>query len=156
MAPDPARSLARLLVGSGAAHFLLPEPFDAIVPRALPGRARAWTYASGVAELGVAAALAHPRTRRAGGLAAAGLLAAVLPANVQMAYDWRHRATPLKAVAYGRVPLQVPLVAWALLAARQGRRAGSAPRRTGAPALALVREEPGGARQHAPRLGRSG
>lgn len=120
MAPDPARSLARLLAGSGALHFLAPKPFDSIVPRALPGRARAWTYASGAAELAVAAALAHPRTRRLGGLAAAGLLTAVLPANVQMAYDWRHRAAPLKAAAYGRVPLQAPLIVWALLAVRQG------------------------------------
>ncbi|WP_425329724.1 hypothetical protein [Streptomyces cacaoi] len=122
MAPAAAPSLARLLGGAGALHFLLPKPFDAIVPRALPGRARAWTYASGAAELAVAAALTWPRTRRAGGLAAAALLAAVLPANVQMAYDWRHRARPLKALAYGRVPLQLPLLAWALLAAREGGR----------------------------------
>ncbi|MFD5700275.1 DoxX family protein [Streptomyces lasiicapitis] len=120
MTVDPARSLARLLGGMGALHFLAPKPFDAIVPDKLPGKARTYTYASGAAELAVAAALAFPRTRRIGGLAAAGLITAVFPANVQMAYDWRHRARPLKALAYGRLPLQVPLVAWALLAARQG------------------------------------
>ncbi|WP_369204479.1 hypothetical protein [Streptomyces sp. PU-14G] len=117
---DPARSLARVMGGMGMLHFLAPKPFDAIVPRSLPGKPRAYTYASGAAELAVAAALAFPRTRRAGGIAAAGLLAAVFPANVQMAYDWRERPTPLKAVAYGRLPLQLPLAAWALLAARQG------------------------------------
>ncbi|MFI6874682.1 hypothetical protein ACIBL6_14690 [Streptomyces sp. NPDC050400] len=120
MSLDPARSLARVMGGMGALHFLVPAPFDAIVPRGLPGPARAYTYASGAAELVVAAALASPRTRRAGGLAAAALIAAVFPANVQMAYDWRNRSTPLKAIAYGRLPLQIPLAAWALLAARQG------------------------------------
>ena len=42
------------------------------------------------------------------------LFAAVFPANVQMAIDWRHRAAPLRAVVIGRLPLQVPLIWWAL------------------------------------------
>jgi len=50
--------------------------------------------------------------------AAAGFFAAVFPANVKMAYDWRHRAAPLRAAAYGRLPLQVPLVLWARQVAR--------------------------------------
>ncbi|MCB5906349.1 DoxX family protein [Streptomyces pinistramenti] len=118
-----ARLLARTLAAAGVAHFLVPKPFDAIVPRHLPGSARAWTYASGAAELAVAAAVALLRTRRAGALAAAGLFAAVFPANVQMAYDWRHRPAPLKALAYGRLPGQLPLIALALHAARTAGRA---------------------------------
>jgi len=102
--------LAALLATSGVAHFVAPKPFDAIVPRALPGRPRTWTYLSGAAELAVAAALVVPRTRRLGGLAAAGLFVAVLPANVQMARDWRTRPAPLRLAAYARLPLQVPLV----------------------------------------------
>ena len=54
----------------GVLHFVKPEHFDRIVPRALPGSARFYTYASGVAELGVAGLLALPKTRRAGALAA--------------------------------------------------------------------------------------
>ncbi|QXJ26500.1 hypothetical protein AGRA3207_002834 [Actinomadura graeca] len=103
----------------GAAHLLMPRPFDTLVPERLPGRARWWTYASGVAELACAAAVAHPRTRRAGALATAGLMAAVFPANIKMARDWRHRSLPLRAVAYGRLPLQVPLIGWALYVARE-------------------------------------
>jgi uncharacterized membrane protein len=72
-----------------------------------------WTYVSGAAELAVATAVAVPATRRVGAACAAGLFAAVLPANVQMAVDWRERPLPLRAVAYGRLPLQVPLVLWA-------------------------------------------
>jgi len=108
-----AAALAGLLLVAGTAHFTVPRQFDAIVPRALPGRARWWTYASGAAELAVGAAVALPKTRRAGAAAAAGLFAAVLPANVQMAADWRDRPLPLRAAAYGRLPLQVPLVLWA-------------------------------------------
>jgi uncharacterized membrane protein len=112
--------LAGLLAGAGITHFAVPGPYDAIVPRQLPGSARTWTYLSGAAELAVAAAVCGRRSRRAGGLAAAGLFAAVFPANVQMAVDWRRRPLPLRAIAYGRLPLQVPLVRLAL---RVGRRA---------------------------------
>ncbi len=110
----PAPLLAGLLATAGALHFLVPEPFDGIVPESLPGRPRTWTRVSGAAELGLAAAVALPATRRAGGLLAAGFFAAVFPANVKMAHDWRHRPAPYRAAAYGRLPLQIPLVLWAL------------------------------------------
>src|SRR3954447_13330580 len=109
-----ALGLAALLATSGTLHLAAPEPFDSIVPRSLPGSPRTWTYVSGVAELAVAAAVAHSRTPRLGGLAAAGLFAAVFPANVKMAVDWRHASPARRAIAYGRLPLQVPLVMWGL------------------------------------------
>ncbi|GIH03833.1 membrane protein [Rhizocola hellebori] len=115
--PEPDRSalaLAALLAGAALTHFAAPRPYDAIVPRRLPGSPRLWTYASGLAELTVAAAVAHPRSRRVGSLAAAGLFAAVFPANVKMAMDWRHRPPVQRAIAYGRLPLQAPLIWWAL------------------------------------------
>lgn len=73
-----------------------------------------WTYASAAAEIAVAAAVLHPRSRRTGGLAAAALFAAVFPADIQMAADWRGRPVAQRAVAYARLPLQVPLVWWGL------------------------------------------
>ena len=79
-----------------------PEHYDAIVPRALPGSARFYTYASGVAELGIAGLLTVPTTRRAGALAAIALYTAVFPANVQMAWDWRHESAFKRVVAFGR------------------------------------------------------
>ena len=99
--------------------MIRPEHFDRIVPPALPGPARGYTYASGVAELGVAGLLAVPRTRRLGGLAAAALFVAVFPANVQMAYDWRHDSPRRRAIACGRLPLQGLLIAQALHVARR-------------------------------------
>ncbi|MER5753407.1 DoxX family protein [Streptomyces sp. NPDC002088] len=110
--------LAGLLAAAGTAHFARPHQFDATVPRALPGSPRTWTYASGVAELALAAGLAVPRTRRAAALATAAFFVGVFPANVKMAVDWRHRRAPQKAAAIGRLPLQVPLVLWARGVAR--------------------------------------
>ncbi|WP_327358711.1 DoxX family protein [Streptomyces sp. NBC_01304] len=110
--------LAGLLAGSAVAHFTVPKVFDATIPRALPGAPRTWTYASGVVELALAAGVALPRTRRAAAKATTAFFVGVFPANVQMAVDWRHRPTPLKAAAMGRLPLQVPLVLWARSVAR--------------------------------------
>ena len=123
MSARSARLLAGLLATAGATHFLQPKLYDAIVPKSLPGSPRTWTRASGVAELALAAAVALPATRRAGGLLTAGPFVAVFPANVKMAYDWRHRPTALKAAAYGRLPVQVPLVLWALKVSRSARAA---------------------------------
>ncbi|MFF0816472.1 MauE/DoxX family redox-associated membrane protein [Rhodococcus sp. NPDC003318] len=127
---DPGRraaltrsGLAALLLGAGVMHFVSPKPFDSIVPRRLPGPARAYTQVSGVAEIAIGTAIAIPRTRRFGGTLAAALLVAVFPANVQMAIDWLRRDSvpvPLKAVAVVRLPLQIPLVAAALKVRREG------------------------------------
>jgi uncharacterized membrane protein len=103
---DQSRSafrLAAFLAGAGMLHFLAPRPYDSVVPARLPGGPRTWTYLSGVAELACAAAVAVPRTRTAGGLAAAGLFVAVLPANVKMARDWHDRPLPLRVAAYARL-----------------------------------------------------
>ena len=57
----------------GVLHFVAPKPFDDIIPEELPGSARFYTYASGVAELGVGGLLLAPKTRRLGALAAIAL-----------------------------------------------------------------------------------
>ncbi|MFF5122566.1 DoxX family protein [Dactylosporangium aurantiacum] len=116
--------LAGLLAAAGISHLVNPAPYDRIVPRVLPGSPRTYTAVSGVVELALAAGLAHPRTRRAAGLATAGFFAAVFPANVQMAIDWRHAPPARRAVAYARLPLQVPLIVWALRVAREARGQG--------------------------------
>ena len=113
-ATTAAYALAGLLAAASVTHFAKPEPYDEIVPRPLPGKARWWTYGSGAAELALAAAIANPRTRRGGATAAAGLFVAVFPANVQMALDWRDRGPLARTAAFARLPLQAPLVAWAL------------------------------------------
>jgi uncharacterized membrane protein len=110
-----------ILGTSGVLHLVRPRTFDPIVPKPLP--ARATTYASGVAELAVAAGLAVPRTRRLAGLAAAALFVAVFPANVKMARDLLDNPSsprPMRIVSLLRLPLQLPLVAWGLTIGRHG------------------------------------
>lgn len=121
LVPRSPLLLAGLLAGAGVAHFAAPKPFDATVPRVLPGSPRSWTYASAAVELALAAGVAMPRTRRTAALATAAFFVGVFPANVQMAVDWRHRPAPLRAAAIGRLPLQVPLVLWARNVAGQAR-----------------------------------
>ena len=96
-------------------HLVRPQVFAAIMPRAIPEEHHTnLIYVSGVVELVCAAGLVR-RTRWA---AAASLatLAAVFPANVQMALDagtGRNAGpTDSRAVAWGRLPLQLVL-AWA-------------------------------------------
>lgn len=111
--PSSPLLLTGLLAGMAVAHAVVPKQFDAIVPRSLPGSPRQWTYASGVAELALAAGVAHPRTRRVAALATAAFFVGVFPANLKMAADARHLSPALRAVAVARLPLQVPLVLWA-------------------------------------------
>ncbi len=119
--PFPAYGLAGLLAVAGMTHFALPRFYDAIIPHRLPGPPRAWTLASGVVELACALAVVRPRTRRLGATMAAVLFVAVFPANVQMAWDWRTRPGLAQAIAYGRLPLQIPLLSWALAVRRSAR-----------------------------------
>ncbi len=106
-----------MLAAGGSAHFLSPAPYAAIVPAAL-GAPYVWVYVSGAAELACAVGLLLPRTRRRAALAAAALFVAVFPANLQMAWDAADRSAAYRAVTYARLPLQVPLVLWALSVAR--------------------------------------
>lgn len=112
----PAVALAGLLAFSGTAHLVRPQTFDPALPDWLPGTKRAWALGSGVAELVCSALVALPRTRGLGGWASAVLFVVVFPGNVQMVITAR---TPrARAVTLARLPLQVPLILWALRVAR--------------------------------------
>jgi len=109
-----AAALAGLFTVTGVTHFVAPGFYRPIVPHFLPGAPEGWVLVSGVAELACAAAVAAPRTRRLGAALAVVLLVAVFPANIQMAIDWRHDGAVKAAVAWGRLPLQIPLIWWAV------------------------------------------
>ena len=118
-------ALAALLLGTGSLHFVATSSYERIVPRVLgPDNARTLVLVSGVAELTAGALLAVPRTRRLGAGLAAGLFVVVFPANVQMALDGGIAGAgfPLDSpvAAWLRLPLQVPLVWWALTLTRRG------------------------------------
>ena len=122
--PKDVQGLAASFAASGVLHLVRPQIFETIVPRQLPER-RGLVYASGVAELACAAALLHPRTRKAAGWASAALLVAIFPANVQMAVTEGKRASRgtgsrgMQVATLIRLPLQIPLIRTALKATRR-------------------------------------
>lgn len=130
MEPTPdtsARSryaLAAFLGGAGLTHFLVPSFYDGLIPKWLPLPARFWTQASGVAELAAGAALLDRRTARVGAWAALAIFVGVYPANIQDTVDhWPPRSARGVGSAL-RLPLQLPMFAWAW---REARRLGGQP-----------------------------
>jgi len=123
--------LTGFMVAIGIAHFANPGPFVAIVPDALPYK-QFLVYLSGVFEIALGLGLAWSRSRR---LAAWGLIAlyvAVFPANVNMAVNdvpVQGHHVPAWAL-WGRLPLQLLLIAWAYTYTRD--RQPKSPARAGA------------------------
>jgi uncharacterized membrane protein len=110
--------LAAILGISGLVHLGKPEVYEPIMPSMVPAH-REVIFASGVAELLCAAGLLVPRLRKPAGWASAALLLAVYPANLKMAGDAAQTdKTGFKAIAWGRLPLQMPMIRTALKAAR--------------------------------------
>lgn len=112
--------LAGIFTTSGVVHLVRPQVFEPLMPKLVP-RHREVIVGSGVAEVACAAGLLHPRTRGVAGWASAALLVGVFPGNLKMADDARRSGKRrFQVVAYGRLPLQLPLIAIALRAARRG------------------------------------
>ncbi|AMU78143.1 hypothetical protein [Mycobacteroides abscessus] len=51
------------LAGTGAAHFVAPQPFEFVAKGLFPQDTRRWVYQNGVVELFLGLTLAHRRTR---------------------------------------------------------------------------------------------
>ncbi len=103
-----------LMGTSGVVHLMRPETFEALMPPWL-GPPTPWILASGVVELACAAGLL---TRRGWApRAAAVTLAVIWMGNIYYAVDVSSQPNTspvVQAVAWLRVPLQVPLIRWAL------------------------------------------
>ena len=113
--------LSLMLLGAGVMHFVIPKRFDSVIPSRFPGSARTYTYASGVANLGVGAGLAIPRTRKVSSGLAVILFVAYMPAKIKLAVDfWRSEQLPMPAKIGGLVQLvwQIPLATESLKARR--------------------------------------
>ena len=99
----------------------MPGYYDAMIPELLPGRPRA---VDGRRRRRPSSPLPRPSSRRRpaalGALAAAALFAAVLPANVKVAVDARKSdSLAFKIGTILRLPMQWPLIAWALKVRRE-------------------------------------
>jgi uncharacterized membrane protein len=107
---------------SGVVHLIRPVTFTGIVPHFLPFHT-ALVDASGVAEL--ICALGLWRQKRWAGFAAAILLLAIWPANLQDAITTQdgHDVTA-QVLTWLRFPLQIPLI-WLALQSGRTSRSGS-------------------------------
>jgi uncharacterized membrane protein len=111
--PIGTKIVAGAFLASGVMHLVRPQVFEPLVPRALPAR-REIIIGSGAVEIACAAGLL---TRQSWAPAASSaLLVAVWAGNVTMAVTWQRseKVSPaMKAVAWARLPLQLPLIRWA-------------------------------------------
>jgi uncharacterized membrane protein len=111
--------LAAFFVGAGVNHFVMPRPYEAIVPPRLQGQRRLAVQASGVAEILGGLAVLPRATRRLAGLGLIAVLAAVFPANLHMASSpERFPKIPRWALS-ARLPLQPLMMWWAWRATRR-------------------------------------
>jgi uncharacterized membrane protein len=110
--------LAAGFAASGVVHLVKPDVYKPLMPKAVPAHHEV-IIGSGIAELALAVGLLHPRTRRLAGWGSVGLLLGVYPANLKMANDARKSSkSAFKVAAFGRLPLQLPMIRVALKAAR--------------------------------------
>ncbi|HEX5309971.1 MAG TPA: DoxX family membrane protein [Solirubrobacteraceae bacterium] len=111
-------TLGIVFIGAGVNHFLMPRPYERIVPPSMKSRARELVAISGVAEIAGGLGVLLPWTRRPAGLGLIALLAAVFPANLHMALSpGEFRRIPRWAL-YARLPLQPLMMWWAWSATR--------------------------------------
>ncbi len=116
-----ARIVAVAFAVSGTTHLVRPRAFKPLMPRWVPAH-RQVIAVSGIAELLCAAGLAYPPTRRVAAYASAGLLVGVFPGNVTMARKAARRGGPAyRAVAFARLPLQLPMIVSMVKTARRAR-----------------------------------
>ncbi len=113
-------------------HFARPDFFEAIVPDWFPDR-RLANHVSGAAEIALGLGLLPARTRRASALGLIALVAAVFPANIDMAIndvevkpvDGKMTRSVGTAEGSGRIvnwvrlPMQVPMAVALWRIARQ-------------------------------------
>ena len=111
---------AIFFIVAGLLHFFRPAPYWRIIPPILPWP-KMLLWVSGAAEIAGGLGLLLPRFRRAAAYGLALLLVAVFPANIYMAVA--HVAFPgLMGESWAqwlRLPLQIPLIFWALHYARK-------------------------------------
>ena len=109
--------MGALYLVAGAGHFLLTRVYLGMVPDYLPAH-RELVLLSGAAEMAGGLGILFPPTRRVAAWGLIALLIAVMPANVWMAqHPERYPTIPVWAL-WARLPLQVPLIAWAWLYTR--------------------------------------
>jgi uncharacterized membrane protein len=113
MAAGSRGALALFFIVAGAAHFITPAPYLAIVPTYLPWPAALVAF-SGVAEILGGLGVCFRATRRAAGGWLIALLLAVFPANIHAISTGMnisgHALPPW--ILWARLPFQLLFIAW--------------------------------------------
>jgi uncharacterized membrane protein len=109
----PLILIAILFFSAGVLHFVMPKPFESIVPAWLPSPA-ALVMVSGVCEILGGVGVLVPLARVAAGWGLIALLVAVFPANVNMLMQAhaRHASAGWQLALVARLPLQALLIWW--------------------------------------------
>lgn len=106
-----------LFIVAGVAHFAFTRAYASAVPDYLPAH-RELVLISGAAEIAGGVGLFLPQTRRCAALGLFLLLVSVFPANLWMAqHPDRYGIPPW--LLWARLPMQIPLLWWALIYARE-------------------------------------
>ena len=114
--------LAFLFVGAGVNHFVNPDAYVRMMPPYLPWH-RELVFVSGVFEVVGGVGLLVPRLAVAAAWGLIALLVAVFPANVHMALHPEEFPRIPPVALWLRLPLQLPLLAWAYCFTRKEPRA---------------------------------
>ena len=109
------RLLAAFFIVAGVLHFVRPPVYEEIMPDYLPAHGEL-VFASGVAELAGGLGVLFAPTRRFAGWWLAATLVAIFPANVHMALHPERYPAFAPWLLWLRLPLQLPLIWWALRA----------------------------------------
>lgn len=112
--------LAAILFPAGILHFTSPEKFERILPPKAPWR-KAAVYVSGAAELILGTAFTMRKWSKYAGRPAAVFFILIFPANVYMAVNkipLRPNGRSYPLLYWLRLPLQLPLIQWALECSR--------------------------------------
>lgn len=115
--------LGALFIAAGINHFVDPATYLRMMPDYLPFPVTL-VYLSGVGEVVGGIGVLSTRWRAAAGWGLIALLIAVFPANVQMALHPELFPSIPPELLWGRLPLQLVLIAWVWWATRPARAQG--------------------------------
>ena len=104
--PRSRLATALLWCFAGTMHFVVPRAYESIVPRSIARWKREAVIVSGAAEIAGGVAVLPGATRRAARWWLLGVLAAVYPANIQMALHPERHPGLRPALLWARLPLQ--------------------------------------------------
>ena len=101
--------LALAVAGAGTMHFVAPRAYQRMVPRWVPAEPAAVVTWTGALQLAAGALVLLPPTRRVGAWLALVMMVAAAPVSLHTARAAGPPRDLHSAMAWARIPLQIPL-----------------------------------------------